>query len=170
MKLDMFFCTVLLACEWERDGRMCGWEQKIAFINLLIFIQKTLLLPFFTIGLSQLSNTKLECREPVKAASFGTLIFLFTRQSSPIHLNCLQMVLWRRFQNDLLKYDIDFLSQCHKRTLSYLRNNLGLLLSSHSPALGTYFLFALMLRDAPPKLKNVMWHLWSNAKKKFVCT
>lgn len=134
-------------------------NRRLHSLILLIFIQKMLLFPFLSIRLSQLSNTKLKCRETVKAASFGTLIFPFTCQFSPIHLNCFQMILWRRFQNDLLKYDIDFLCLCHKRTLSYLRNNLDLLLSSHSPVLGTHFLFALMLRDAPPKLKNVMWHL-----------
>lgn len=42
------------------------------------------------------------------------------------------------FKNDLLKSDIDFLSQFHRRTLSYLVNNPGVLLSSHSPAFGTY--------------------------------
>lgn len=62
----------------------------------------------------------------------------------PVDLNCLQMIFHRFFQNNLLKCEIDFLSGFHRRTLSYLRNNSGVLLSSHSPTFGTYFPFRLL--------------------------
>ena len=54
-------------CEWKWDGHMWGWELKIVVINLLIFIQQMLLLPFLSIRFSQHLDTRLESREkPIK--------------------------------------------------------------------------------------------------------
>lgn len=72
---------------------------------------------------------------------------------------------------DLLKYDIDFLYEICKSTLNYQRKNVGTLLSfCSSSVFGTYSLFCFNVGETLHlKVRNLEWHLWSGAKKKFIC-
>ncbi len=129
------FCTVLLVCEWKRLCVCVAENRRLHSLICSFSFSRCSFAFFLTIRLSQLSNTKaLNAEKP-----FKQLLLWHWFPFSPAGLNCLQMIFFCRFfKNDLLKYGIDFLSQFHRRTLSYPRNNSGGLLSSHSPAFSTY--------------------------------